>query len=165
MRLTRPKHAEARQEDVERAVRTAMRLFPLPIPQPEYTAEDMRACLVWFAALPEAAFWLRHGLREQSIMDAAGNIHRVDLLLDVPAGTPGPDGTLLREPCLNVLDYKTGRAPQANDAHQEQARRYMQLLSRIRNSPVGGALVYLDERRLEEVHIERTHLPDKDVPA
>jgi ATP-dependent exoDNAse (exonuclease V) beta subunit len=139
--LTRPEDAAARAADVGQAVRLGLSLFPLPLENPEEAAADMRSCLEWFAALPEAAFWLRHGRREQSLLDANGALHRVDLL----AEEPGPPAL------LRAVDYKTGRAEGAGPAYRAQMRRYMGLLSGARDLQVAGVLVFLDERRLEEV--------------
>lgn len=141
--LTRPDEATARAEDVERAVLTGMRFFPLPIENPEDTAGEMRRCLEWFAALPQAPGWLAYGKREQSIMDETGNMHRVDLL----ARETTPEGGNL----LRAVDYKTGHAPEGYAEYHSQVRRYMDLLQKAQPLPVAGTLVYLDERRLEEV--------------
>ncbi|MDR2076518.1 MAG: UvrD-helicase domain-containing protein [Desulfovibrio sp.] len=139
--LARPENAAARREDVRRAVEMGLRLFPFPLKDPEGTAREMRACLDWFAALPRAALWLASGLREQSILDEKGALRRMDLLAEEP-GDP---------PTLWVLDYKTGQAPKEAPLYHLQVRRYMGLLGRARSLPVRGALVFLDERRLEEV--------------
>ena len=122
--LTRPRDAAAREEDVARAVRMGMRLFPLPVEHPEDVGEDMRACLSWFAAQPFADHWLRHGRREQSLLDSLGGLHRVDLLVEETGGPFGPvtehmqSGTSDRAPFgknsasyLLAVDYKTGYAP------------------------------------------------------
>ena len=75
-------------------------------------------------------------MRERSIMDHTGALHRVDLLLD--EGTQG----------FHAIDYKTG-LPQ--EKHHEQVRRYMELLRSAQPRPVRGTLVYLDARMMEEV--------------
>lgn len=129
-----------RADDVDRAVRQGMLLFPLPLSDPERVAEDMRRALSWFAGLPDAAFWLRHGLREQSLMDGDGRLHRADMLVD---GGGGP---------LLALDYKTGEAsPRVLGAHSAQVRRYMDLMSAVSGREVRGMIAYLDERRLVPV--------------
>jgi ATP-dependent exoDNAse (exonuclease V) beta subunit len=139
--LTRPHDDAVREKDVLRAVRMGLRLFPFPLKDPAGAAEDMRACLNWFAALPQSALWLANGRREQSLMDEQGALHRVDLLAEEP-GSPGS---------LRALDYKTGHAPEEHPGYHAQVRRYMALLGRAQSRPVRGTLIFLDERRLEEV--------------
>ena len=67
---------------MQRAGRQGMRLFPLPVENPDAVTKEMEDCLIWFAFLPEAPLWLAHGLCEQWVIDAGGNMHRVDLLVD-----------------------------------------------------------------------------------
>ena len=147
--LSDPHDSERLTADVRRAVRQGMRLFPLPVEDPEAVARGMEDCLLWFASLPAAPLWLAHGLREQGVIDARGNMHRVDLLVDEALTSPHPT------PFLHALDYKTGRWPTEGirEEHQRQARRYMRLISEARGRPARGTLVYLDERRLEEVSL------------
>lgn len=157
--------------EAEQAVALGMRLFPLSVPEPERVATDLTGALAWFAALPEAPYWLRHGLREQGIMDETGRLHRVDLVVDKKAAA-GEESPLL------VLDYKTGSArsgdatpdgngcesrdektggdgaPEAED-YVRQVRRYMKLLSEATGRKTEGLLVYLDERRIEPVTPEQ----------
>ncbi len=122
-------------EDVTRAVAHAMRLFPLPLENPEAAAEAVREALLWFVRLPDTPRLLRLGLREQGIIDAAGNRLRADLL--VPT-----------EEEVIALDYKTGRP---DPAHERQVRTYMALAGTVLGKPARGVLVYLDERRIVEV--------------
>ena len=129
-----------RERDVARAVRQGMRLFPLPLDDPDGIAREMAESLGWFASLPEAPLWLSRGLREQGIMDDAGRMHRVDLLVDKGDGA------------MHAVDYKTG---QARNEHHVQVRRYMRLASASTGRPLRGFLVYLDERRLLEVPAEK----------
>ena len=127
---------ETRRRDVDRSVRQGLRLFPLPLDDPETIAAEMAEGLFWFAGLPEAPVWLARGLREQGIMDDHGRMHRVDLLVDKGDGA------------MHAVDYKTG---QARDDHLIQVRRYMRLAGEATGRPMRGFLVYLDERRLLEV--------------
>jgi len=131
-----------RQEHVLRAVRQGMRLFPLPLDDPERIAAEMAGALSWFASLPEAPLWLARGMREQGIMDEHGRMHRVDLLVDKGDGS------------MHAVDYKTGQAGQAADEHHAQVRRYMRLAAQATGRPVRGFLAYLDEQRLLEVRPE-----------
>jgi hypothetical protein len=130
---------DERREHALRAVRQGMRLFPLPLDDPERIAAEMADALSWFASLPEAPLWLARGMREQGIMDEHGRMHRVDLLVD-----KGDGG-------IHAVDYKTG---QAKDEHHAQVRRYMRLAAQATGRAVRGFLVYLDERRLLEVRTE-----------
>ncbi|MDL2207407.1 UvrD-helicase domain-containing protein [Desulfovibrio sp. OttesenSCG-928-F20] len=135
-------------EAVTRAVNQGLRLFPLALAEPDKVADETRTALLWFASLPESALWLRHGLREQSIMDAAGRLHRVDLLVDEAAFKKG--GALL------AIDYKSGLAPRELREHQDQVLRYMRLLHQATGRQAHGLLLYLDEQRQHviEAHSE-----------
>lgn len=146
---------DAIRQDVRRAVRQGMRLFPMPLEAPERAAEEMEACLFWFACLPEAPDWLAHGRREQGIADTSGNMHRVDLLVDIPGAPSTPDVLQESAPPLHAIDYKTGMYPEAAISleHHEQVRRYMRLLRAARGRPARGSLVYLDARKVESVSL------------
>lgn len=134
--LSGPEVEAARKEDVERAVRQGIRLFPLPLEDPERVAAEMAEGLAWFCSLPEAPLWLARGKREQDIMDEHGRMHRVDLLVSKSDGG------------MHAVDYKTG---QAREEHHQQVLRYMRLAAKATGRPVRGFLVYLDEQRLIEV--------------
>jgi len=134
---------------IRRAVRQGMRLFPLPLDDPERIEAELITALAWFAKLPEAPLWLARGLREQGIMDEQGRMHRVDLL------APMDDGS------LHAVDYKTGHIrKESGEEHLAQVRRYMRLAAQATGKPVRperpvrGFLVYLDERQLLEVQSE-----------
>lgn len=124
--------------DAARAVDSGLRAFPVPMPDPVAVRRDMEDIIAWYAALPEAAVWLRHGSPEQAVMDETGDLHRIDLLVDVP------DGPLL------AVEYKTG---QPSSKYAEQVARYLSLLGRVvrRNEPdreIAGVIVYLDQHDL-----------------
>uniref|UniRef100_B8DL18 DNA 3'-5' helicase n=1 Tax=Nitratidesulfovibrio vulgaris (strain DSM 19637 / Miyazaki F) TaxID=883 RepID=B8DL18_NITV9 len=139
-------------QDAARAVAHGMRAFPLPVPDPEATANELTAMLAWLAALPQAAHWFTHGVPEQSIMDAQGSIHRTDLMVD--------DG----ETCT-VVEWKTGRP---SDDHVAQVRRYLGLLAEATGrGPAGvrGVLVYLDGRTVRPVALRTADAaPQNDAP-
>jgi ATP-dependent exoDNAse (exonuclease V) beta subunit len=138
LHLPRVGGREAVEEAVARAAACALRLFPPPLEQTESVAGELRAALLRFAALPDAAAWLACGLREQSVMDEQGKVYRTDLLVDMRAlGRPddAADGGLL------VLDYKSGTY---RESHIQQMRRYMRLLAGASGRPTRGLLVYLD---------------------
>lgn len=121
------------EEDARRAFRQGLRTFPLPVHDPQAVEEEVVDMLAWYASLPEAETWLRHGTPEQEIVDASGALYRADLVVN--------DGEK-----ITVVEYKTG-TPTA--AHQTQLRGYMDLLATASALPVQGVLVYLDLKRLE----------------
>ncbi len=124
------------QADVERAIRHGLLTFPLSVPDPESVFRELSAMLSWYVALPRTAAWLAHGAPEQSVMDGAGHLHRVDLLVD-----DGDAGLL-------TVEYKTGRP---DPAHAAQVKRYLGLLRAATDRPARGVLVYLDLRTVEDV--------------
>ena len=133
------------EEDARRAALLGLRTFPLPVPHEEQAVDDIARALSWYAALPDAALWMRHGLPEQSIMDAAGRLHRVDLLIP-----PAPGAGWI------AVDYKTG---EEDAAHPQQIRRYLEQLDALPDSaglpPSHGVLVYLDLQRCRTVTRQR----------
>ncbi len=126
--------------DAARAVRHAVRVFPLFLPDPDSVARDMTDILAWYASLPEAADWMRHGSPEQSLLDADGTLHRMDLLVDRPGSS------------LLAVEYKTG---QPGPEHHVQVRRYLDLLRAAHpGREARGVIVYLDGRILEPVVLD-----------
>ena len=121
------------EEDARRAFRQGLRTFPLPVHDPQAVEEEVVDMLAWYASLPEAETWLRHGTPEQEIVDASGALYRADLVVN--------DGEK-----ITVVEYKTGTP---TVAHQTQLRGYMDLLATASALPVQGVLVYLDLKRLE----------------
>lgn len=127
------------EEDARRAVLQGMRTFPLPVPDAEAVTAALIRALGWYAALPEAQDWMRQGVPEQSIVDAKGDLHRVDLLVPPSETHPG----------YVALEYKTG-APE--DAHIAQVRRYLRLLAAMDATvPIHAVIVYLDLQRCRTV--------------
>ncbi|MEG2172762.1 MAG: UvrD-helicase domain-containing protein [Desulfovibrionaceae bacterium] len=117
------------EQDVRRAVEQGLSLYPVPVPDKEALKADIRANLQWYISLPESAVWLRHGVPEQSIMDAAGHLHRVDLLVTSPLARI-------------AVDYKTG-SPTTKDVLQMQG--YLEILASLEGpEEVYAVLVYLD---------------------
>lgn len=124
------------QEDVYRAVEQGMRLFPLALEDKDALAADIRAILLWYVSLPDAPHWLQEGVPEQSIMDAQGKLHRVDLLVTQAQGRI-------------AVDYKTG-SPGPKDVTQMQG--YLELLAALDPTrPVHAVLVYLDIQQCRTV--------------
>lgn len=128
-------------EDAARAVERGLRAFPVPMPDPEGVRRDMEAMIAWYASLPDTARWMRHGSPEQPLMDADGDLHRVDLLVDAPASP------------LLAVEYKTGLP---SPDHIAQVAGYLALLGPAarRREPgraIAGVLVYLDRREIVPV--------------
>lgn len=121
------------EEDAREAFRQGLRTFPLPIRDPETVEQELVEMLAWYAALPEAAEWLRYGTPEQELIDESGELFRSDLVAD--------DGKR-----ITVVEYKTGMP---TPAHEIQLQRYMRLISKATPRPVRGVLVYLDLKRLD----------------
>lgn len=135
------------EEDARRAVLQGMRTFPLPIPDAEAVAADLIRALSWYAALPEARDWTERGIPEQTIVDAKGNLHRVDLLI----------GPTTDDPVYVAVEYKTGAA---EDAHVAQVRRYLGLLTAMAPSvPAHAVIVYLDLQRCRTVTLSNIFPP------
>ncbi len=133
------------QQDAVRAVELGLRTFALPITKSDALRDELITALSWYAKLPEV--WTVQGLAEQSIMDAEGNVLRVDLLLP-PQGKHG----------WRVIDFKTG---QVDPKHLEQMRNYMKLLDDLPNEMSGanvpcseGVLIYLDLQNCRMVYAD-----------
>jgi ATP-dependent exoDNAse (exonuclease V) beta subunit len=116
------------ESDIRRAVSHALEKCPFPVPDKESTAQELHGMLRWAASLPDMPRWLAHGQPEQSVMDADGALHRVDLLVD--------DGHT-----RTVVEYKTGAQ---SAAHRQQVSRYLNLLRQISPVPAAGVIIYLD---------------------
>ncbi|MDR2502910.1 MAG: UvrD-helicase domain-containing protein [Deltaproteobacteria bacterium] len=121
---------------IAQSVSHSLHGFHLPVIHLEQVKHEITDALLWFCSLPETPRWLRNGRREQTIMDKQGNNWRLDLLVE-----ENPASFL-------ILEYKSG-SPQPE--HREQLLRYLSLLAESRQAIVRGLLVYLDERRLQEV--------------
>lgn len=114
--------------DIQRAIDHSISKLPFALPEQEKTETELYTMLNWATSLPELPQWLTHGLPEQSIMDADGAMHRVDLYVD--------DGVM-----RTVVEYKTGAE---SAAHKQQVTRYLNLLKQISDRPAQGIIVYLD---------------------
>ena len=126
------------EDDARRAFAQGLRTFPLPIRDPEAVEREVVDMLTWYAALPEAADWLRHGTPEQELIDESGELFRADLVVD--------DGKR-----ITVIEYKTG---DPTPAHDTQIQRYMRLIAAASSRPIRGVLVYLDHKRLDWKQLE-----------
>ena len=115
LRITGRTAASARA-DAAGGRQHGLRTFPLPVPDPEATARDLTEALAWYAALPETARRMAFGTPEHTLLDAEGNAHRVDSLVD--------DGEE-----LVAVEYKTGTSGDLpTPDHAAQLRGYLELL-------------------------------------
>lgn len=108
--------------------------------------EEMQDRLRWFAELSEpfggAEFWLGHGRREHSLLDASGDLFRVDLLVEIPEKLRKK----YRGYSYIAIDYKTGYTQDElpNGKNREQILNYVRLLEEATGEKAAGLLVYLD---------------------
>jgi hypothetical protein len=130
------------QADALAALNFGLGHFSLPVPDDAALRDNAAAALQWFASQPQAARWLHTGWPEHSLMDAEGQLLRVDLLVHEPWGQL-------------VLDYKSG---QPETGHVEQLQNYLACLEAGGNCTQGsarGLLVYLDLRRFQLVDAQK----------
>lgn len=129
------------REAARRVTRACMNAFPLPVPNPEQTLEEITDMLEWLMTLPGMARRLADGTPEQEIMDSDGTVWRADFAAHYP------DHSV-------VLEYKTGVTAQDAPlpAHAEQLARYLRLMSAARGKPARGFLIYLDRKSVFEVN-------------
>ena len=129
------------QGDAQAALNFGLGHFSLPVPDEGPLRQNAAAALEWFASQPQAARWLQTGWPEHSLMDAEGQLLRVDLLVHEPWGPL-------------VLDYKSGQ-PEAD--HVDQLQTYLACLETSGSCAPGsarGLLVYLDLRRFQLVEAQ-----------
>ena len=130
------------QADALAALNFGLGHFSLPVPDDAALRDNAAAALQWFASQPQAARWLHTGWPEHSLMDAEGQLLRVDLLVHEPWGPL-------------VLDYKSGQ-PEAG--HVEQLQNYLSCLEAggcCTQGSARGLLVYLDLRRFQLVDAQK----------
>jgi len=135
MELLRPVSPAQRQATA--AARAALAEFPEAYALGQDTTEDIAAMAAWVLSLPELSEALAHGRREAVMLDAAGRVHRADLLF-------------LSDAEALVVEYKTG---EETEEHAAQVRRYLGLLAAMPGArrTLKGLLVYLDARRLVRI--------------
>ena len=137
------------QGDAQAALNFGLGHFSLPVPDEALLRQNAAAALEWFASQPQAARWLQAGWPEHSLMDAEGQLLRVDLLVHEPWGPL-------------VLDYKSG---QPETEHVEQLQTYLACLEASGSCTPGsarGLLVYLDLRRFQLVEAQQvSHLAER----
>jgi ATP-dependent exoDNAse (exonuclease V) beta subunit len=117
------------QADAGRAVLLGLGVSRMRLSQEQ--RDSLTDALAWYAALPQAAFWMERGSPEHSLLDENNTLHRVDMLVD--------EGDR-----YTVLEYKSGNV---EAGHVPQLRRYLALLERAWGGRTRGVLIYLDLRR------------------
>lgn len=94
--------------------------------------EDFIGPLVRALSLPEVRPWFEKGvtnLREVEVVDAGGELHRIDRLV-------------IAEEVLGVIDFKVGRR---EENHQSQVALYKGLVEDVFRRPALSYLLYIDE--------------------
>lgn len=135
--LLSPNSHDNNANNIANAIQLGIEKFPFALPDRTNLKDEITQALTWFSTLPQAADWLANGLREQSLLNHDNQVYRVDLL--VP-----------EESTFRAVDYKTGGLG-GHENNMRQVKNYMELLSRIKNAPICGTLVYLDLQQVFEV--------------
>jgi len=107
--------------------------------------DSLTEALAWYAALPQAAFWMERGSPEHSLLDENNALHRVDMLVDEGGR-------------YTALEYKSGNV---EEGHVTQLRRYLALLERACGGRTRGVLIYLDLRHCRCVTLNDATAPLK----
>ncbi len=119
------------REDMERALLRAFALEGLD--QARWAIERDFLNPLWAAlSLPEVRPWFAGGvksLREAEVIDAQGELHRIDRLI-------------IGEDALAVIDFKVARR---EEEHREQVGLYQRIAEAVFHLPVKGYLLYIDE--------------------
>ncbi len=134
------------EQDVECALRAGLRGMSDPhdpafFGQEQATLHDeLRGLLTWARTHPQLQECLTHGAGEQEILTETGAIRRMDLLATIQERHV-------------AVEYKTGAE---TPEHRNQLREYLRLLHGLPQetaAPPKGLLVYLDQRRIQEVEL------------
>jgi len=123
--------------DIERAISMAFMQTVFNPKAQENIIASINKNLSWFMSLDSAQDWLENGIAEQVIIDANGQLHRVDLLVR------SHDQIL-------IIDYKTGIP---NEQNVSQLKKYMELLQAVENKAISGILIYLDEQSCHNIQL------------
>jgi len=119
------------REDIEQAILRAFAFHG--IEQVRWDMEKDFLGPLWAAlSLPEVRPWFARGvrnLREAEVMDAQGELLRIDRLI-------------IDEEALTVIDFKVARREQG---HWTQVALYQGLVEAIFHRPAKGYLLYVDE--------------------
>jgi len=127
----------AGREDVERAILQAFALQG--IEGARWDIEKDYLAPLWAAlSLPQVRAWFERGvrnLREVEVMDAQGELHRIDRLI-------------IWEGKAEVIDFKVGRR---EEGHRSQVELYQGMAEAVFQCPCRGYLLYVDEPALVAV--------------
>ena len=124
-------------EDIERAVLQAFSLQGRDTGRWEIDG-DFVSPLFRALSLSEVRPWFEKGvmnLREVEVVDAKGELHRIDRVV-------------ISEEVLEVIDFKVGRQ---EEDHPAQVALYKELVKNMFRRPVLGYLLYIDEPSLVAV--------------
>ena len=119
------------EEDIERAVTQAFALRGFDRGRWAIEREYINP-LVIALSLPQVRPWFAQGvesLQEVEIVDAQGELHRIDRLV-------------IGDAVLEVIDFKVGRR---EESHRAQVDLYQRLVKTIFQRPVQGYILYVDE--------------------
>ena len=119
------------RKDVERAILQAFALQG--IEGARWDIEKDYLDPLWGAlSLPQVGPWFERSvrnLREVEVMDAHGELHRIDRLI-------------IGEGVVEVIDFKVGRR---EEGHRDQVKLYQGMAEAVFQCPSRGYLLYIDE--------------------
>jgi hypothetical protein len=119
------------EKDIERAILQAFALRGFDRGRWAIEREYFNP-LVTALSLPKVRPWFARGvetLREVEVVDAQGELHRIDRLV-------------IGDEVLEVIDFKVGNR---EEGHRAQVDLYQRLVEAIFHRPVQGYLLYIDE--------------------
>jgi len=119
------------KDDIKQAL---LRAFALEgVDQARWDIERAFLSPLWLAlSLPEVRPWFARGiknLREAEVIDAQGELHRIDRLV-------------IGEDALAVIDFKVARR---EEGHRTQVGLYQRIAEAVFHLPAQGYLLYIDE--------------------
>jgi ATP-dependent helicase/nuclease subunit A len=120
-----------RREDVEQALLKAFAVEGVEQARWDIDKEFLSPLLAALS-LPEVRPWFAKGiknLREAEVIDAQGELHRIDRLI-------------IGEDALIVIDFKVARR---EEGHREQVGIYQRIVEAVFHMPAQGYLLYIDE--------------------
>ena len=125
------------EEDVRQAMHRAFALAGVDADRWNMD-EEFVAPLVRALSLPEVRPWFEPGvvsLREADMVDARGELHRIDRLI-------------IGDERIEILDFKVGYR---EEEYIKQVLLYKDLVSSVFNKPVKAYILYIDESTVIEV--------------
>ena len=119
------------REDIEKAVLQAFASLGFDRAHWDIEREYLNP-LVTALSLPEVRPWFARGvksLREVEVIDAEGEVHRIDRLV-------------IRDTVHEVIDFKVGNR---EEGHRDQVVLYQRLVETVFQRSTKGWLLYIDE--------------------